>query len=132
MSGMLLERPTDLYVLRVTNGERLQVVLMNVAMGLSFRRVTGVAHVAKPFVHVPNMAVVYEGVARHIVQAVVAIKLQKLHVFLSDKRVWCFSVSFDAGTNHGDSIVDVWVRLCVRGLIKNFHLRAIPVQESHT
>eukprot|EP00171_Calliarthron_tuberculosum_P002039 IDg2039t1 len=78
--------------------------------------VAGVAHVARTFGHVPNMSGVYEGAVQQIVQAVVAVNLQNLHILLCDKRAWCFSIAFDAGTNHGDSFIDVRVsRICQRG-----------------
>lgn len=83
---------------------------------------------AKTFVHFRIMVSVCEGLVRQSIEAVVAVDLQKLDTLLCVKRAWCFSISFDAATNHEDSFIGVRVRVSVRGLIKNFHLLAIPVQ----
>lgn len=96
-------------------------------MGLSSRQVTGGAHLAKTFGHVPIIAGVYDGLVLQRVQAAVVINLRKLHTLLCEKRAWCFSIVFDAATNHEDSIIDVWVHVSISGLIKNFLFLAIPV-----
>ena len=46
--------------------------------------------------------------------------------------MWGYSVEFDAGSNHGDSYVDVIVRFFNGEKIQNVHVIAIPLRVRHT
>lgn len=91
-------------------------------MGLYFRKVAGVAQVAKSFGPAESMKGVYEGAVRKTFQAVFSIYLEKIRILLSDKRPCCYSIVFDASKPHDYSFDDVRVYVCVNATIDNFHL----------
>ena len=66
------------------------------------------------------------------VQSTTAINLQRIRELILHKSVWAYSIALDSATNRGDAYVDVRVRVCVGGSIQNFHILAIPIDESHT
>jgi hypothetical protein len=66
------------------------------------------------------------------VRAVVGVNLHALAHLLNNRECWAFSLALDGDTIQGRSLLDVRVRLCLRGDIKNVHLLAIPLRESHT
>lgn len=51
---------------------------------------------------------------------------------LCKKMALCYSISFDAATNHEDSYFDVRVRVRVKARVRNFDLLTISVHELHT
>lgn len=68
----------------------------------------------------------------HIFQAVVVVNHEKLHIIISDKHLWCFSISFDKATNHGDCFIEFLVRVWAKAAVNNNHLQVIPVQGFHS
>ncbi|CAK4457334.1 unnamed protein product [Aphanomyces euteiches] len=66
------------------------------------------------------------------VRVLVAVCLQKFSAILAHPDVWAFSIIFDGSTHRGTSFFDVRLRVCVHGVLQNFHLVAHPMFERHT
>ncbi|KAH9128003.1 hypothetical protein LEN26_009173, partial [Aphanomyces euteiches] len=66
------------------------------------------------------------------VRVLVAVCLQKFSAILAHPDVWAFSIIFDGSTHRGTSFFDVRLRVCVDGVLQNFHLVAHPMFERHT
>jgi hypothetical protein len=66
------------------------------------------------------------------VRTVVGVNLHALLDLLNNRECWAFSIDFDGATVQGRLLLDMRVRLCLRGDIKNFNLLSIPLRESHT
>jgi hypothetical protein len=48
------------------------------------------------------------------------------------KSIWEFSIALDGGNKSSSSYLDVRIRFCVKEVIHNLHLVALPMRERHT
>jgi hypothetical protein len=48
------------------------------------------------------------------------------------KSVWAFSIALDGGNKSNVSYLDVRIRFCVKEVVHNLHLVALPMRERHT
>lgn len=122
----------NVYQLKILNKGNFEIVVGQVALGGTFRLTCN--SIAK---HRSSGVLAYVG---HIseqdvsnsVQSLSMLCLQTISEFICDPRCWAFSIALDAGTNHGESYVDVRARFCAGSKLHNFHLLAIPLRTRHT
>jgi hypothetical protein len=72
-----------------------------------------------------------ENEVEKFVRTVVGVNLHALSDLLNNRECWAFYLAFDGATVQGISLLDVRVRLCLSGDIRNIHLLSIPLRESH-
>jgi hypothetical protein len=66
------------------------------------------------------------------VRILVAANLNTFSTVLSQPQVWAFSIAGDGSTHWGVSFFNVRIRLCVVGVLFNFHLVVLPFFDRHT
>lgn len=99
------------------NGERFEVYLSNVAMGLSFRQDEDAAQVSNKTGQYSNMKGVNESSVSQIVQSMVAVNLENCaSLFLINEL--CASVLCLIRSPIMDYFIVVSVRVCVKAAVK--------------
>lgn len=129
----LLERTFDNnFTLTVRNGCHFDIVVGNVAIGISFIQVACSEQITRAVYHLSHFTVVWEGTVRMHVQSTTAINLQRKKEQVEHKSVRAYPIALDSAMNSMEVYIDVRIRVCVGDTIENFHLTATPATESHT
>ena len=123
---------SEMYEVTVKNKQNFEIVVGQVMLGGSFRFVQRSIARMKSQGSLSYVGSISEADIAKFIQCLTAISLQYISELISSDDVWGYSIAFDAGSNHGDSFVDVRVRFYKRGKIHNFHLLAIPLRVRHT
>ena len=71
-----------------------------------------------------------EGFVAKYVRIICAVAFQRISDMISD--CWAFSIAVDGSCCQSTSYIDIRVRLCVLGKLRNYHLIAVPFSGSHT
>jgi hypothetical protein len=107
------------------------IVIDYIGAGLSFRQASHILSSTADRTELAEMKGVRENEMVKFVRIVVGVNLHAMSDLLHNRECWVFSLAFHGATVQGRSLLDVRVRLCLRGDIKNFHLLSIPLRESH-
>jgi hypothetical protein len=122
------------YELKVTVTKVLafSLVIDYIGAGLSFRQASHILSSTADLTGMARLKGVQENEVAKFVRTVVGVNLRALSDLLNNRECWAFSLAFHGAKVQGRSFLDVRVRLCLRGYIRNLHLLAIPLRESHT
>lgn len=108
-----------------------EIIISQVALGASFRLTSRSINDLRSRGALSYLGCVTEEDVSTCVQVLTAISLQKIAHILTSNLCWAYSIAFDAGTNHGESFIDVRCRVCSDNKIHNFHLLATSDRKSH-
>jgi hypothetical protein len=108
------------------------LVIDYVGAGLSFRQASHTLSSTADHIGLDKLKVVWENEVVKFVRAVVGVNLNALVDLLDSREGWAFSLAFEGAKIQEPSLLDVRVRLCLHGEIKNVHLHAISLRKSHT
>jgi hypothetical protein len=120
------------YVVVVKNVTRFRLAIDHVSIGMSFRQTAKTIESAQKRTNVAKLLGVNDYMVGIFVRILVAVCLQKFSDLLDRDEVWAFSFGFDGSTHRGTSFFDVRFRICVAGILYNFHLIALPMFDRHT
>ena len=115
---------------QVKNKRQFQLVIDYVACGSSFRHASRVLASTTRRTGLADLAGRNEKKVRAFARIACAANLQKTSDVLAN--CWAFSIAADASANYNTSHLDVRMRFCVGHELRNAHLVAIPMLDSHT
>jgi hypothetical protein len=129
----LFKREADgSYLVTIKNPTRFWLALDHTSAGLSFRQTATVIDHHKNRTKNPKLAGLNDHMVGQFVRILVGANLQTMANILSDPSVWSFALAGDGSTQRGVSFFDIRVRVCVRGVLYNLHLVALPFFLRHT
>jgi hypothetical protein len=108
------------------------LVIYYIGAGLSFRQASQNLSSTADRTGLAKLKGVRENKVAKFFRTVVRVNLHVLSDLLKNRESCAFSLAFDGATEQGRSLLDLRVRLCLRGDIKNLKLLAIPLPESDT
>jgi hypothetical protein len=108
------------------------LVIDYVGAGLYFRQASHTLSSTADNTGLDKLKVMRENEVVKFVRAVSGVNLHALAGLLDNREGWDFSLAFEGAKIQERSLLDVRVRRCLHGEIKDVHLHAIPLRESHT
>ena len=120
------------YTAIIKNVMRFRLAVDHISSGMSFRQAASAIEHAKVRTKTAKLSGCNDHMIGQYVRVLVAVCLQKFSTILARPDVWAFSIAFDGSTHRGTSFSDVRLRVCVDGVLQNFHLVALPMFERHT
>ncbi|CAK4110205.1 unnamed protein product [Aphanomyces euteiches] len=120
------------YTAIIKNVMRFRLAVDHVSSGMSFRQAAAAIEHAKVRTKTAKLCGCNDHMIGQYVRVLVAVCLQKFSTILARPDVWAFSIAFDGSTHRGTSFFDVRLRVCVDGVLQNFHLVALPMFERYT
>lgn len=120
-----------MYRLKISKRLHFDTIVGKVSIEMSFTHVSKSIQVTRNIHLLPQSSGICTGTVWMYVQHS-AINFQKIRELLSANVKWAYSIVLYSPTIRSDSYVDVWVRVCIFGAIKNMYLVDIPVTDSHT
>jgi hypothetical protein len=118
--------------LTVSKVPAFSLVIDYIGAGILFQQASHILSSTADRTGLAKLKGVRENEVAKFVRTVVGVNLHALSDLLNNRECWAFSLALDGATVQGRSLLDVRVRLCLRGDIRNLHLLAIPLRESHT
>lgn len=125
-----LDPAKECYIVSQGSILQMKLVVSFLSNGLSLRQTHASIGAVKKILECGNIGTVNETTVSCICRAVCAINLQYLKELF--KKVWAFSIGFDAANHMRSSYLDVRMRCYYNGELHNLHLMAIPMRERHT
>ena len=123
---------SELFDVTIKDNQNFEIVIGQVMLGGSFRFVQRSIARMKSQGTLAYIGSISEADIAKYVQSLSAISLQYISSIINSSLVWGYSVAFDAGSNHGDSYLDVRARFFNGVKILNVHILAIPLRARHT
>jgi hypothetical protein len=127
-----LNNSETMYDVVIPNTTRFMLAIHHVGIGMSFRQTAAAIRHAKEVLKAPKLAGINDHIVRQYVRVRVASSLQKIADLLVHPDIWAFSFAGDDSTHCGNSFFDMRIRVCVRRVLFNLHLVAIPMFNRHS
>ena len=118
------------YLISISNQLQYQLIVKYIAAGLSFRQCYTVFMDTKETTNLGQIGSVNMAKVISYCRYTCAMAYQYIGDVL--KSVWAFSIALDCGNKSRTSYLDVRVRFCIKEVLYNIHLVALPMFERHT
>lgn len=120
----------EVFVVEVQNPTLFNLIVGNVSKAMTFRMCVENLTMVKEETGLSSIGNVNMDIVISTVRIVCALNFQMLRDIL--EKTWAFSIAFDGGDKSDTSYLDIRLRFAWRTDLKNVHLCAIPMYESHT
>jgi hypothetical protein len=120
------------YMATIKNPARYRLAMQHTLVGLSFRQTAAVIGHHKDEFGSAKLVGLNDHIVGQMVRVLVSANLQVLSMVMCSTVCFGFSLAGDGSSHLGQSFFDIRVRICVSGVLYNFHLVVIPFFDRHT
>ena len=121
---------SERYLVSVANSLQFKLIVQYIRAGLSFRQCCAVFLETKETTNLGQLGNINLSKVIAYSRFVCAMAYQMIADVL--RSVWAYSIAMDGGNKSSVSYLDVRIRFCVKEVVHNIHVVALPMRERHT